>query len=462
MKLKTILHTAVLFALPLTLQAQATPESEISLSQVAPEIEDTQLNRRFTISSGYLEGVFNSNEGLSYFPLSATQLYSLAFDAVTGGPAKSPWTRAGVLLLDFPVNYWITTSLFIPYHEFGHARVQAATGGSYSYTTYGWGSSASMYDYWVLSFYRLFTPPFGFPGAGMAATNYANTIPLNPLTSGLSQFYGGSNGIGLVGAAGGLNNQMLAGRKLADLIYEDNGHVSYWQSYMASKISLFGYSQMDRANNSASAPLFSNSSDIRAILNFYTAKGYGITQNDLETQSLFNLISGTTYALIRGIYDYIASGKSVVRPAEIEGLRIPDLNSYINARGLSYEIVSGYRFSRNLRLDLAYEWIWKGESQQQLTPKIHYQLAHSFPALNDFWLAADLVVGLGGVTALGGSVEAIWTPSPFKSGSFSERLSYFAKAILYNGYTLYGERNSPTFRNTDTAADGMVGIRYQY
>ena len=413
-----------------------------------------QIDRSFALSSGYLEHIFNSNEGLSYFPLSSIQLYSKGFDGVTQDYAVTTGRRWGIALLEFPISYWLAHSLFIPYHEFGHARVIAANKNEYEYHSYGLWGPLSTTSYWGLTLMRLFTPPFGFPGSGHAAAggNHGNL-----LTPSLIQYYG-TPGLDLIFSASGLNNQMLLSKKVSDLIYSDTGHMTYFAHYLGNKISGYVYSKLDQNLNSNDDPLINNNSDIKAILNAYSAKGYSITHADLERQSLISLLSGTTYSFINGYYNYISSGNPRVRTLEILGFRVPDINSYINARGLSYEFVTGYRFSSNLRVDLAYERIWKGTPTQQLTPRIHYQLASIFPTLNDFWISADAVMSRG----VGGSVEARWAPKPFSVDHFDTKLSYFSRFILYNAYTLYGERNTPSFNQRVLTPEFIAGVNYKY
>jgi hypothetical protein len=332
----------------------------------------------------------------------------------------------------------------------------AANDTKYNFTSYGLGSSMTVSNYWGLSLMRLVTPPFGFPGSGIASANSLTPIQ-NLLTPALNSYYG-TNGLDIIFSAGGLNNQMLLAKKVSDLVYDNNGHITYFQHYLGNKIAGYVYSQMDQNANPGDDPIFSNNSDIKGILAGYTAKGYGVTHSDLEQQSLISLISGTTYSFLRGYYNYVAAGNSMVTSAEVYGFRVPDINAYINARGLSYEFVTGYRFDPNLRLDLAYERVWKGDANQQLTPKLYFQLASIYPKLNDLWISADVVIGGG----LGGSLEAKWTPNIYSPVEFSKRLSYFARFIVYNAYTLYGERNTPSFSDKDISPELIAGLSYRY
>lgn len=411
----------------------------------------SDLKRSFTLSSGYVERAYNSNEGLSAFPLSLIQLYSKGFDSVVGTP-ETMGSRVLATVIDLPVSFWFAHSLFVPFHEFGHARVSLSQGINYTYSTSAYGETASgISNFWELSFYRLFTPPFGFPGAGKAAL-YPETYPLtNSLSAGLNQHYG-TSGLNIIFSAAGLNNQVLLSKKVGDLIYLQNGHITYFQHYLGNKISPFVYSQIDRSS-------LSLDSDIRAILNSYQLKGYNISQSSIETQSLISLLSGTTASFIVAYAHFISTGNPTVRSLEIAGIRVPDINGYINARGLSYEFVTGYRVNENLRFDLSYETIFNGDTEHQITPRAHYQLASVFPSLNDFWISSDLVIGAG----MGGSIEAKWAPYLLGSDSqFFKKLSYFAKFTHYNAYTLYGERNIPFAKNQDTSNEVLLGLNYRY
>ena len=416
-----------------------------------------RLDRSFSLSSGYLERISNSNEGLVYFPLSAIQLYSQGFDSVTQGQLKSQSQRALIALLEFPVSYWLAHSLFIPFHEFGHARANVAANlRDYDYSSQGWGSTIiGVGSYWSLSLLRLITPPFGFPGSGHAETRYLGVAP-SRFTVGLSQYYG-SSADDLIRTASGLNNQMFLAKKISDLVYEKNGHITYFAHYLGNKISGFVYSQMDQdgLNND---PYVNGSSDISSILAYYSQRGLRVTHADLQRQSLVSLMSGSTFAFLKGYVQYIQTGRPEVYPLEFFGFRVPDVNAYINARGLSYELVTGYRFHPHFRLDLAYERVWKGEFAQQWTPRFHYQLASLFPRLNDFWVSTDLVIGKG----IGGSLQVQWTPYLFHFDRFSTRLSYFSRLIFYNAYTLYGERNTPSFDQRVVTPEWIVGLNYKF
>ena len=99
----------------------------------------------------------------------------------------------------------------------------------------------------------------------------------------------------------------------------------------------------------------------------------------------------------------------------------------------------------------------KGDAFHQVTPGISLQLASFFPSVEDLWVSADLVISKG----VGGSLSALWNPT-LPPDSLFHHFSYFTKWILYNGFTLYGERNMPSFENKNTAFDLILGVNLKY
>lgn len=393
-----------------------------------------QSDRRFVFSSGYFASYFNSNEGLVYFPLSIMQSYSKLFDKATTNFSHRTGTKLAIAALELPVSYWLSNSLFIPFHEFGHARYSQALGKSVKYGSFSYGIHFEELDsFWSLSMLRFLTPPHGFPGGGIA---YASGIL--PSNASVDQE--------LILTASGLNNQTFLAKKIGNLVYEHDGHFTYLQQYIGNKISGFVYTLLYSDTNTTS------DSDIAKILSSYKNKNYNITHTDLELQSLLSLVSGTTFALMRGYYNYFSNNSTVVKPAEIYGLRVPDINSYINSNGLSLELESDFRFSPFLSIGLAYEFIWKGEFDQQLTPRVRYNLAQIAPQLNEMWIDANIVLGKG----VGGSIKADYSPWTIKEHDFLTRLGFFADMTVYNANNLYGERNIVSLKNNNTIATELI------
>src|SRR6185503_21205128 len=114
----------------------------------------------------------------------------------------------------------------------------------------------------------------------------------------------------------------------------------------------------------------------------YKKLGIPIQKRDIQIASLLSICSGTIVSLFKSYYTFLKYGNPIVHSMEWKNIRIPDLNFYINAAGLSYEIVSGYRLSPHLNIQFAGEWIFKGiKKQWKMTPAIHYQLSSDVPII---------------------------------------------------------------------------------
>jgi hypothetical protein len=406
--------------------------------------------RSLTLSSSYAERFFNSNEGLVEFPISVIEAYGALFDVATPSFTNAWYSRLFTSLLELPISYWLAVSLFVPFHEFGHARAFKAFGYDYSYGSHGCGQNFNLSNYWTLSLIRLITPPFGFPGSG-----HASTRPLgNPHIPQALRDYWTDAGAQIISSAGGLNNQSLLAKKIAQEIYTGHGHITQLQHYIGNKFSPFIYSKIDQNLMS-----HVGSSDISHILEGYKQKNYGITHGDIELQSWLSLLSATTISLFKGYADYYINKDTKVYPLEFFGIRMPDLNSYINSHGLSFEILTGYRLNNDLFFDLAYEFIWKGDNIHQVTPAAYFNLASVAPVLNQFWINADLVISKN----LGGKLALSYMPFDLTNANFWQRFSYFLNGNFYNGFNLYGERNINSLGPTRTYSfDIFAGVKLNY
>jgi hypothetical protein len=61
------------------------------------------------------------------------QVWSLLPDAVVDVFNRSLASRIAVGIVELPFSFWLATSLFVPFHEFGHARAVAALGWNYEF-----------------------------------------------------------------------------------------------------------------------------------------------------------------------------------------------------------------------------------------------------------------------------------------------------------------------------------------
>ena len=434
-----ILLTLLTAAQPTFATELSSPDSNQETTSGSPPKPD----RKFSLSSGYLDQEFHSNDGISQFPLSMLDGYGYLFDKITGSWASTPGKRALSFLISFPAADWIGSALTLGFHEFGHARAVTALGGTYYYSV-PFYNQTNISNFWELSFWLLHTPPPDISGE-VPFTNYTGGLQL---PSGTTSYYG-QNGADIMVAAAGINNSTFLSNRMAQSIYWSGGHVANWQTYYWAKLDGMFYALFvdpTRAGN-----------DINAVVTDYQAKGYSITSGTIAKQYALGLLSGTSLSFFKGIYDYIAHGDSVVHTLEWKGIRFPEFSSYMNARGLSFEVSTGYRVSDSIVTDLSYEWITVGDFTQQLTPRLTFELASLVPSLNSLWLTLEAFIGTG----TGGSVEANWRPSK-RSEGLLESLSYDLKWTTFNRYTLYGERNSPNIQNGDNTSQLIASVQFHY
>lgn len=410
--------------------------------------------RQATLSTAYAERMVNSNEGLADFPLTIIDAYGSLFDKATHSINGHLGARLATALVELPtLSYWLGFALFVPYHEFGHSRANNAFGNASKYGISFYGKRINgIPNYWVLSTIRLFTPPMFYPGYGGAFTNRIIKKPVH--NTELNKYYG-KGGESIVISASGLNNQSYLAKRIASNVYADRGHITQFFHQVGNKLAGAGYVLSARRGGAKQL----GGGDVGHLVSRYIDKSLDISLRHIALQSYLSIFSGTTYAFLRGYYNYIAHGDARVYPAEVLGIRIPDINSYINARGLSLEFVSGYRWSKNLYFDFAYEFIWKGEKAHQATPSVHYNLATLWPKANSLWAHWDMVLAKG----IGTNLSIEWMPYQQEDPTFWQRFSYFADAYLYNGLSLYGERNITAINpNSVLGFSAFLGARLNH
>jgi len=392
-----------------------------------------RFKRPLTFSSGFFESM-NSNQGMVHYSLTMIQLHSLLFDKI----ADSFKNRLVPFFIELPLGYWLIQSFSVPFHEFGHARAAHAVSKQSSYKTYGWLKLDSL-NFWELAFICLLTPPVGFPGGGHAVTIISDTPSSSPYSEIKDD---------LIMTTSGLNNQSFLASQIADSIYQNQGHLVYCGHYLGNKIQHWAYAWVDNDQFNG---------DITSMLKSYKKLSIPIKKRDIQIFSLLSVCSGTTASLFKSYYTFLKYGNPIVETMEWKKIRFPDLNFYINASGLSYEIVSGYRFSPHLNLQLATEWVFKGiKNQLQLTPAIHYQLSSDFPGIpGSLWLKAECILA----SHPSGGFKIQW--APFKNMETGWQSLFFeTQYTYYHADNLYGERNIPKVSHKKTAHELLVQIGY--
>ncbi|WP_186647188.1 hypothetical protein [Fluviispira vulneris] len=390
----------------------------ISLSIFADE--NSEATNRFTLTNGYWDTKYNSNEGIVYFPLSVIDTYSWGFRKLSLDSNIFGRSFSFILSL-YLVNYINTTYLNTPFHEFGHATRFQSYG--YNITRYNVGedNSVTANSYFEMVFKR------------------AKTGPVGASTSGNFSILSTSQD--LIVTAGGMNNETLLSERLSDRIYERGGSVPDLFYHYYNKKGPYDYFNIS-----------SSSGDPTIILNTYKTLGLNISKQNIMDSYTFSLLaSGTFYSLLWGNIKYFYNGEQNIKPIDIFGFSLPDFYTYLNSRGLSIETILHYRVNEALSFGLSYEKVYNGTPYDEFGPQFRLALKLNSNYLKFLIIKPQLLIGAGDNVDWGGSLLTELEGTYFGT---------FAKYTYYNSNTLYGERNNP-FINTpnELLAGFFVNLR---
>lgn len=156
----------------------------VSLVAITSEAKPKDSNeppliRSVTLTPGYMERTFNSNEMMKHGPLSLMQLYSKGTDELCA-ISDNVFVKLGIFgLCLIPNYYFIADTSHIVYHEFGHARAAASMGYEYFYYAASGNSLPTDYAYGIY-LERIENPSAIGDGAASsfkAQTNLLTKIP---------------------------------------------------------------------------------------------------------------------------------------------------------------------------------------------------------------------------------------------------------------------------------------------
>lgn len=368
------------------------------------DTDDWHIDRTLSFDSGYIfslvhagdDGVhaLETNRALADFGVELLQAHGFLYDqlAHTSLFEESALFRGALLKFDFLLNAYLSMTYLVAYHEQGHsARVSSRGLGGASFD-----GPNNFFGYWISRFKEPFSGATYFSEVGMTL----------------------DDSIIIDGA--GLNNEMRFSGQLADQMYFNKGHVTDWTPYVLGKLSSLTYGRGDEEGN-----------DLSSILSSYGVKHYDISREDIDAGNILSLaLSASTWRYGFGILQYLGINQTRLEAWEIYGVRLPDLEMYLNKRGLSYKIKSGYRVDSNFVIPFAVEFIAKGDTQLEATLGIRKR----FKALPMWSFGADVRVGEG----IGSCLHVAMRPH--------EHFQFMVGMEQYHEKTLHGERNMPTFK----------------
>ncbi|KAB8029721.1 hypothetical protein [Fluviispira multicolorata] len=381
----------------------------ILISFVASAKENDENSNRFIITNGYFENTFNSNEGMSSFPMSIYETYDWGFRKISldgnGVGRFFSWFLSAL----FQVAYLDPTYLNLTYHEFGHATRMRSFGASNVFYYVDGNFTVTANSYFSLVINRA-----SYPSQSAA-------------TSGSIPAQNSSTENSLIVTAGGMNNEILLSKNIAEKIYDRGGSVPDFAFYFMNKFGPYSYSKIN--------PNEFQGGDPDKIETYYANLGKNISRTDFQQAYLFSMLaSGTFYSLLWGDLKYIGTGEHNISTLEIFNFSLPDFSAFINPRGLSMETMLHYRVNKNISLGLAYETVYKGDSYNQVSPQIRLSSKVNGGLFRKISAKPQLVMGFSNGLDLGGSILC---------EAEAETVGVFLKYTYYNKNNLYGERNIP-------------------
>jgi hypothetical protein len=385
-----------------------------------------KAERALSFDWGYLKKNQN-NQSIGNFFVEFFQGWSWVFDSINSlSLFEKNFSARGVLLLAQGfLTYWLSEAgIRGAYHEFGHARASRAFGGRPTF-------HEKKGDRGFGNVFSLFTKKIFKRHPAEALTTYylPNLTPPSYMTK---------MDRNIILMASGVNNVMYFSSLLADEVYRHNGHILDAIPYFTGKMDAYRY-------NVSNEP----SSDITALTSYYASKGFNIGRKDIRRADIISLaLSGSTYAYILGIWDYVKQGrgKERVTPLEFWGIRLPEVSAYFGTRGISYHIQSAYRINPTLYIPFGYEFVFKGGRGHEFTVGV----AKNFPSFYHLTVKGNVRLGSG----IGGNAS-LSIPLT-KRGCLSGGVS------VLNARQLFGERHMTTFKEKPRVIRGWFRLSFVY
>ncbi|USO02553.1 MAG: hypothetical protein H6850_00980 [Alphaproteobacteria bacterium] len=224
------------------------------------EEKRAKLVRAFTVTPGYMERAFNSNEAMIHGPLSLMQLSTKLGDMfvdyiVTPFDDKdsTEWISAEkasavvkflyLFLYSGPHEHFARINSIV-YHEFGHARAKSSLNIPYHYNAYSEKKAETNYAYgiYISRFFNFlkwsegaYTKPI-WKDSDLNVDNFEKWDEANRF------YWDYKRGDLLYSDMAGLNNEMRLAQSIADIIFHKNGHILYAVDYVMNKLGAFHYS----------------------------------------------------------------------------------------------------------------------------------------------------------------------------------------------------------------------------
>lgn len=365
--------------------------------------------RTISIDSGYIPPL-TSNHSMWNLQTEFNYLGTGLFDLGSNSPLIGSNFFTRMIWMLGMEGFWFLISVPVntAQHELGHGARAVAIGGSPQYYWAGSSSTPSILPFMLQGI-------IGFK-SGLAYTSYSSSSSTQPTD------YNYAVGMG------GMNNSMMYAEAVEDEVYYNTGHILQYPSYLLGKLDTYMYSKNTRTGAT-------NGGDVTNLMNYWSAKGYGVAYSHLETGSLVSTFaSSTNFSFLWSLFKYIGTGDPTVHAPTIGSFKIPDFSSFQYRRGISvrsrFAIGGG---SSKTYYPMSIEYVFKGSPAIELSFGIR-DLTPMAGVLKtgSLWQAFLCSAGGGGIR---------WMKD-FASGSSS---FFTLGASLFNDQSLEGERNAGRF-----------------
>ncbi|MDR0677218.1 MAG: hypothetical protein LBF57_00890 [Holosporaceae bacterium] len=260
-------------------------------------------------------------------------------------------------------------------------------------------------------------------------------------------YAGGDLKAEIIFCSGGINNEVFFAEKLADKFHKD-GEIGFAESATISGFrSALSYSTKLKKEDEGKSPWLMGN-DVLSLEACYKEAGIKVTASDIHRADWISwFLSGMTYSHFIGLWKGISNNRFPrVKALEFGGFRVPDTFAYLTSKGISYKMISGYKWQEDCRIIFAVERVFKGKSATELSLGINKSCG---PA---FWNASYEVVA-----TVGEGFDLVASCSFPISKDFSLNIG----GGTYSTKSLLGERQAKNMKK-GRSSDAFISMSYWY
>lgn len=402
------------------LKAQYEENEAAEIIETPAENSRVSIQDSLSFSSGYLESQY-TNKQLAVFGLEIIRgmarlenFLSSCFD--NEGRTVAKWGTRMVYML------FIHRAFNSAYHEIGHGLRVRAYGGDFELRKRGERNSFKKNE----NFFKFFIKKVG--NFSRATCRYDKEL---------------NDKEQLVVAAAGMNNETYIAERISR-DFHDRGSLEFAESfaYFYGKLSPVYYALSKSSENGK--PDIKSGDDPVAVGGYYNKLGISASKNDIALGGLLStLLSGTTYSVIKSAF----SANGCATPLSFYNFQVPDTFSYVTSQGVSYKVVSAYKYKDDLKITFGAEHVFHGKSKTE----VNVGFNKAFGGFHDVNIGVAATFGNGFCLEASCSIPLI------------SSLYLNIDAGTYSCKSILGERHSKNMKDgKERSSDISVSISYRY